>query len=462
MVVVDYGISNFGFNHKEGSFCAFNNHAAQAIAARALAGLAAAGAHPEALAHAQWAYRQFTDVFVPVMRFVAGDSGIWNESTHYNMVMLKPLFYFMDAVRSATGENLYSRDGWVRSANYYWLCLTQPDGSMVMLGDWFYRKSVPNLYENLYSRVFPAIAKGAQETGDPYLQDYARAIMPRIVNSQVEPWHIAWFSPELPGKPLSELPPSRLFRSDAEHGGEELAVLRSGWDASARVVTLTGRDWLGHHDHFNTAAFTAFYRADLAIDPGYDGESMLDWQFFRRSIAHNTIVVDTPEAAGRLAVHAWGFEGGQRVPILDDRPRNIEQFFRKRNRDYPPESLFETGTIVASQLSPEFDYVAVDATKAYAKAQLTSFLRHLVFLKPDVLLIYDLIHSPEARLPRWLLQSVHPPRVTAPTVLVENGESRLHAQVLLPPAPAIAAVTTLAGYRTEVSGSPGSEHRFLV
>ncbi len=462
MVLVRYGIDHFGFNHKEGSYAAFNNHAAQAIAARGLAGLAAAGEHPEAIGHADWAYRQFTQVFFPAMRLVAGDGGIWNEGTHYNMVMLKPLFYFMDAVRSATGENLYAGQGWVRSTNYYWLYLTQPDETMVMLGDWFYDKTLPNLYENLYSRIFPTIAKAAREAQDPYLQAYARAILPRVIPPQVEPWHVLWFDPDLPEKPWSELPASRVFRGDPTHGGEELAVLRSGWGAGARVITLAGGDWFGHHDHYNTAAFTAFYKGDLAIDPGYDGESLQDWQFFRRTIAHNTVVVEAPEAAGALASHGWGFEGGQRVLILRDRPRNVEQFFRQQNPEYPGSSLFETGNFLAWQLSPRYDYVAVDATKAYAKAQLTRFVRHLVYLKPDVVLVYDVIRTPPGRRPRWLLQTVAAPAVAGSTVLVQNDGGELHAQVLLPEFTAIQSVKSPAGSRTEVSAGPGEEHRFLV
>lgn len=460
--LIRYGIDRFSFNFAPGRLAAFNNHSAQAIAANALAGLAAAGEHPDALPQAEWAYTQFLQVFFPVLRFVAGENGIWNEGTHYNMVMLKPLFYFMDGVRSATDEDLYAAEPWVRSTSLYWPYLTQPDGTMVMLGDWWYSPSTPNLYPNLHSRIFAPVAKAAQESRDPHLQAYARWLLPRVIDPQVEPWHVVWFDPDLPDRPLAELPPSRLFHGDPTHGGEELAVLRSGWGADARVITLAGGDWFSHHDHYNAGAFTIFYKGDLAIDPGYDGESLRDWQFFRRTIAHNTIVVDAPGAAGILAGHPWGFEGGQRVPILEDRPRNLEQYSRLRNPEYPEASLFETGGIIAFETSERFDYVAVDATRAYKKAQLSSFVRHLVFLKPDVVLVYDVVRTPDGQSPRWLLQSVQPARLGEREFLVENGDGALSAQVLLPEAPRIQGVPTPAGSRTEVAGQPGSEHRFVV
>ncbi|HEX6972522.1 MAG TPA: heparinase II/III family protein, partial [Limnochordia bacterium] len=210
------------------------------------------------------------------------------------------------------------------------------------------------------------------------------------------------------------------------------------------------------------AAFTLFHRGDLAIDPGYDGESIRDWQFFRRTIAHNTIVVDAPGAGGELTDHPWGFEGGQRVPILTDRPRNVDQYFRLRNPEYPAESLFETGSVVAFETSDRFDYAAVDATRAYERAQLTAFVRHLVFIKPDLVLVYDVIHTPPGRSPRWLLQSVHPPHLSQRSFSVANGGGVLEAAVLLPVAARVTGLPTPAGHRTEVAGEPAAEHRFLV
>jgi hypothetical protein len=100
-------------------------------------------------------------------------------------------------------------------------------------------------------------------------------------------------------------------------------------------------------------------------------------------------------------------------------------------------------------------------------------VRHLVFLKPEVLVVFDLVITPADRQPIWLLQTVHPPRVLGATLQAENGDGALHVVRLLPDDAQTRVVevpgTAVYGqrshgpphYRTEVKAHPGHEHRFL-
>jgi hypothetical protein len=182
------------------------------------------------------------------------------------------------------------------------------------------------------------------------------------------------------------------------------------------------------------------------------------------------------------------------VPLVRDRPRSLQQFFAMKNPEYPGSSLFETGECLEFATKPEYDYVVGDATRAYHRSQLTRFVRHLVFLKPDVVVLYDVVETPAGRQPRWLLQTVRRPMLEARMLIARSGEQgvlpatgagarseraeprvsgELRVRRLLPedaataihPAPGmVSSVATESGasaYRTEVTAPAGAEHRFL-
>jgi hypothetical protein len=472
-----YSRQRFPGYFREGSYSAFNNHNHWNHVGVGAAGFAAAGDHPEARALAAYSYDFFTRIFLPVFERWVGKEGAWNEGTHYNQVAYKPTFIWMAAAGPALGRDFFQAP-WVRASAYYWVYLTRPDDTMTILGDWFADRREDTI-TNLMARTFWVTSRAASAHRDGHLQAFARRQLPYALRRPPEVWNLLWYDPDLPARPVTELPPSRLFRGDPDvGGGETLAVLRSGWGADARLVTLSVGDWLGHHDHYDSNAFTIHYKDDLAIDPGYGGEETISWTHYRRTIAHNSLLVPVPEAQAvrdepRLKERGWGYDGGQRVPLVQERPRSKEQFLRIKNPEYPDKSLFETGDCVAWETRPAYDYVAGDATRAYHRSQLTRFVRHLVFLKPDIVVLYDVVDTPAGRQPRWLLQTVHKPIEPEGSLIAQNGGGELRVRTLLP----TSAVTSIheapgtsafgAGksgaplYRTEVVAPAGTEHRFL-
>ena len=478
VTLANYSKKTFPGYFQEGSYTAFNNHTHWNHVGVGAAGFAAAGDHPDGRALAESSYEWFTGVFLPVFERWVGKDGIWNEGTHYNQVAFKPTFLWMEAAGPSLGKNFFDTP-WVRASGYYWVYLTRPDDTMTILGDWWPDR-LGDTVANLHARTFWVTSRAASAARDPHLQAFVQRQLPHALRRPPEVWNLLWYDPDLAPRPVSELPPSRLFRAGADvGGGETLAVLRSGWGPDARLVTFSMGDWLGHHDHYDSNSFTIHYKEDLAIDPGYGGEKDIDWTYYRRTVAHNSLLVPVPEAQAvkddpRIKERGWNYYGGQRVPLVQERPRSQAQFFRVKNPEYPDKSLFETGDCLAFETRSAYDYVAGDATRAYHRSQLTRWVRHLVFLKPDVLVVYDVVETPAGRQPRWLLQTLSKPVARSGGPLVaQNGPGELRVQTLLP-APAAATfhptpTTSPFGpqksvaplYRTEITAPAGTEHRFL-
>lgn len=129
--------------------------------------------------------------------------------------------------------------------------------------------------------------------------------------------------------------------------------------------------------------------------------------------------------------------------------------------------MFETGDIVTFESAKDHAHVAVDATLAYRRSQLERFVRHLVFMKPHLLVVYHVLITPSGRSPIWLMQTVTQPDVGQSEFGVVNGAGELRAVTLLPTQATIQTTETLAGYRVEVTGNGSQEtprqdtHRFL-
>lgn len=479
VTLANYSKATFSGYFQEGSYSAFNNHTIWNHVGVGAAGFASAGDHPDGRALAAFSYGWFTRIFLPTFARWVGPNGTWNEGTHYNQVAFKPTFLWMAAAGPALGKNFFDTP-WVRASAYYWVYLTRADDTMTILGDWFADRQ-PDTVTNLHARTFWITSRAASASRDGHLQAFAQRQLAYALRRAPEVWNLVWYDPDLPARPVSELPPSRLFQATgpAVGGGETLAVLRSGWGPDARLITFSMGDWLGHHDHYDSNSFSIHYKEDLALDPGYGGEKDIDWTYYRRTYAHNSLLVPVPEAQAikdepALKERGWGYDGGQRVPLVRERPRNPDQFFAVKNPEYPDKSLFETGNCVAFETHPTYDYVAGDATRAYFRSQLTRWVRHLVFLKPDILVVYDVIETPPGRQPRWLLQTLNKPLGSNGLLIAPSGPAELRVQTLLPahpnatfhPTPAtlpFGPQTTAAPlYRTEITAPvAGTEHRFL-
>jgi len=183
-------------------------------------------------------------------------------------------------------------------------------------------------------------------------------------------WAILWYDPSVQEADPAQFPTFKHFKENDQ------VMMRSSWtDPDAMLVgfkcgpfmgrthSLTAEwDWGTNHQHPDAGSFQIFANGQfLAIDPLYTT--------FKRTANHNTMLF---KGRGQL---------GEDIIWM-----GVAECLQYRH--YPE--------IVHTSSSPEYDYVVGDVTRAYHPALgLKKFERHLLFIKPDVLLVADRIELNE-------------------------------------------------------------------
>jgi hypothetical protein len=157
-----------------------------------------------------------------------------------------------------------------------------------------------------------------------------------------------------------------------------------------------------NHSHADQDSFVVVAKGrSLAIDSGYyDGYRTPHWlQWYKQTRAHNAIT----------------FDGGQGQVV-----------FEESNQLGP-------GAITAHAFRPDYDVVSGDATQAYGGA-LKEAKRSLVYLRPDLILVYDRLASAQARQWEWNIHALH--RIEVPgdrRIAIREGDASLCVEMLAGP-----------------------------
>jgi len=294
--------------------------------------------------------------------------GYWEYGAEY---MLK----FMDLARSWLDVDLYTNDWWRNTARYaQYLSLPRRAwrrGNCIVdiadcpRGHWY---GPDYLLRGL-----------AREFHDGYAQWLAQQVEDAGVAAPGAPWlNLVWFDPGQPATPPSSLPLLHHFedmgivsaRSDWS-GDESLVVFKCGPFIGHKAVQEFTYDPGGGHVHPDANHFVLFGAGEWLIrDDGYRSK----W-----TGQHNTLLVD---GRGQLGEGKEWFDGMQPLAVKA-RPK-----------------------IVRVSAGADLDQVTGDATEAYPAALgLRRYLRHLLFLKPDVLLVCDEVVTDK---PRQLELRFHP------------------------------------------------------
>lgn len=374
--------------------------------------------------------------------------GEYHEGVDYNRHGSYEALKFFWAIKTATGLDVMKDSPHMRNTALFILYGAKPDGLNLLINDndwpftgWWERE---------------ALLLSAAEFDNPYAQ-YAlvHSPVPEFMPAGRNKWiEMLWFDPLRQEKPLSELPKSRLFR------GMGLVIARTGWGWDTRAgldntawLTFRCGDYFGDHCHYDQNMFTINYKGPLAIDSGrYDPDWNLYndadftksqmFNYYHRTIAHNTILVYDPDEKFAMPV---ANDGGQRQLLFKDGKRNVPEDYSQGT--FPSDDgvgtcdwatnpgRWETGDLRAYRATGDFMYVCGDATAAYDPAKMKSFVRQLVFVYPDVVIAFDRVVSakPEFR-KTWVLQSISEPAVAGDnssfTVTHRGGSLACH--VLLP------------------------------
>lgn len=164
-------------------------------------------------------------------------------------------------------------------------------------------------------------------------------------------------------------PASRIF---PERGS---AVLRSGWGPDATVISLRAGAWFNHEHHDEGSFQVSAFGQTLVDEAGY-ASYYLDphyADYFSQAAGHNTLLIDG-DPFSQAAVNG--------------------RYWAAFNRPHFSDWL----------LAPSFDYLAADLTSAY-DGRLQSYQREFIFLKPDILVIFDHVRSAQPHHFSWLLHT---------------------------------------------------------
>jgi len=278
--------------------------------------------------------------------------GYWEYGAEY---MLK----FMYLADELLGVDLYDRPWWRHTARYFqylslpvqaWTrsnCIV--DLADCPRGHWY---GPDHILRHLAGRYRDGRAQWLAEQIDKADVDAPGA---RWLN-------LIWYDPSVAAVPLPGMPTLHHF--------EDMGIVsaRTGWDGRESLVVFKCGPFLGHqavaefsydpgggHVHPDVGHFSLFGHGQWLIrDDGY-----LD----KWTDHHNTLLID---GAGQLGEGRTWFNGTECL-LAKARPR-----------------------IVHAGSGAELDHIVGDATPAYPpRAGLQRFVRHLLFVKPDVLIVLD-------------------------------------------------------------------------
>jgi hypothetical protein len=206
---------------------------------------------------------------------------------------------------------------------------------------------------------------------DGHAQWLAEQVDKADVDSPGARWlNLIWYDPSVPAVPLQGLPTLHHF--------EDMGIVsaRTGWDGRESLVVFKCGPFIGHkaidefsydpgggHVHPDVGHFVVFGNGQwLVRDDGYQDK----W-----TNQHNTLLIDGVGQLGES--HTW-FNGTECL-MAKARPR-----------------------VIRADSDAELDHIVGDVTAAYPlRAGLKRFVRHLLFLKPDVLIVIDDIVVDESR-----------------------------------------------------------------
>jgi hypothetical protein len=285
------------------------------------------------------------------------DDGGWHEGISYGHSYLGRFTWWADVMREAMGVDAYDKP-FFSKAGYYTMYLMPPGKVGGGFGDGAWRRSA--------SRNVSLMSQFAAQAGNEHWQWYVE----QMGGSKEMSGYIGFIRGTLPkveAKPPDGLASSRLF------SGTGQAYLNSDLtDAGKSVQVIFKSSPFGTQSHGNEAnnsfALWAYGKRLLVRSGHYDSygsDHHSNWVWSTRSV--NNITVNGQ---------------GQRK-----RTANAQ------------------GKIVAFKTTPSIDIVVGEAGQAY-KPALERFTRTIIFVKPELVFVYDRLEAKEASTFEYWLHAI--------------------------------------------------------
>lgn len=348
--------------------------------------------------------------------------GSWGEGVQYWQYGLGYFLRYLEASKTAGHHDYYPRYEWLQRTGLFPIHFSLPGAPAEMVN---FSDSGQNDYVASFLLYLPA---AAYRNGR--WQDYGN----RTRNSL--PYKFSWmdfiaYDPTVQPEDFTALP---TFHHFTDNG---FVTMRSGWSAGDTLVAFHCGPGPGHrnqadprrlerrgfgpgHGHPDANSFCLFARGQwLVLDPGYVRQK---W-----TRDENTILVNGRGQAGEGEV--W----------LD--------YMAFQNREPAPR-------ILRAETHPDFDYVIGDAGNVYVnEAGLGHFRRHLLFLKPDTLVVLDDVGLRTAGRVDWRLHAYEAISRAAPGEFEMRREGVRLAVRALRPANQEAQIETRPLRASETSGT---------
>ncbi len=341
--------------------------------------------------------------------------GYWEYGAEY---MLK----FMHLARELLGVDMFDNEWWRNTAKYR-LYLSLPRAT------WKRSCSIVDIADcPRYSWYGPdhILRCLAREYRDGHAQWLAEEVDRANIDSPSARWlNLIWYDPTVKPIPPTDLPTLHHF---ADMG---IVSARSDWSGNESLVVFKCGPALGHnafrqfahdpgsgHVHPDANHFVIFGAGQWLIrDDGYRA---------KRTSQHNTLLVG---GRGQLGEGQMWFSAGQQLR-LHAAPR-----------------------VLLARSTPALDHIVGDAAEAYPQELgLKRFVRHLLFLKPNVLIVADeiaLAKAEELEL-RFFPEEQEGEREGS-VVLVRGKQATLRLELLTPQG------VTLAAEKVPTAGRHGGE-----
>ena len=422
----------------------YHNHTVRELALAVFA-LAAVQGHPPVEGRAAPLRAQAAralDNILDTTELVDPEGG-YHESMDYMRITWAPLALMAELRRTTSGDDPARRYGVFRSMGPTYLYKVLPDGSTARDDD--------NEFPHLDAVDDVVLGYAVHRFKDPFAAWMLQKSGWLPARWRIPVLEFLWrddtVDPRDPAATTAaELPRERLFP------GIGHVVLRDGWKADSTWIEFSCGPYFAKHDHLDTNQFTIYRRGQLALDTGADyteTESPHYLNYYRRTVAHNTLLVYEPGERFFWGENLWpaANDGGQRMDSSRfwNSVRSWEDW--RRTRD-----LWDRGRVEAFDAVPgRYTFVRGDGTRAYHPSKVDRFVRDLVWLpRARVLFVLDRVRSTSAAYRKaWLLHGVSAPKVEggrpprsvgqggtaygdATVVTFEDGEGRLRVHSVLP------------------------------
>ena len=240
---------------------------------------------------------------------VVSPDGSYHESMDYMRITWASLTLLAELTRTVTGVDPAHHFAVFRNMGTTYLYKLLPDGTPSREGD--------NEYPVLDSRDTAVLGYSVNRFKDPY-----SAWLLRKSGFFAKQWvlpvlEFLWDDPEvLPLDPAAttdeELPRQRYFVRVGH------LVMRSGWKPDSTWIEFDCGPYFSKHQHLDQNQFTIYHGGYLAIDSGADytdTESPHYLNYYRRTVAHNSILVYDPAEKSFWSdnVLPAANDGGQRM-----------------------------------------------------------------------------------------------------------------------------------------------------